>query len=147
VSSVTNTLDTPAADVTTGARHHRWVAAFCALVALTAYGGAVAMLAGALSFGTEVEARLPWQSYPLAAAALTAFVAVPMTLAAVTSWRGSPTAPAWVFVAGLAQVVWIGLQLAFIQTYSPFHPIYLGVGAAALGLAWSIRDDTAAPAR
>ena len=31
---------------------------------------------------------------------------------------------------------WIGVELAFIQTYSWFHPTYLAVAIVVLGLAW-----------
>jgi hypothetical protein len=41
-----------------------------------------------------------------------------------------------VFASGLLLVLWIAVQLAFIQTYSWFDPTYLGAAAVVLGLAW-----------
>jgi hypothetical protein len=108
-------------------------------VSLGAYAGAFGLLTGNLSFDALIESRLPWDSYPLAAAALLGAVALPMTAAAVTAWRGSPAAPSVTFVAGLSLVVWIAVQLAFIQSYSFFQPVYLVLGAAVSATAWAMR--------
>lgn len=116
-------------------------AAFAALVALTAYAGVVGLLGGGISFGTEIERRLPFESYLLAGLALLGFVAVPMTLAAVALWRRTTYSVEVLEAAGVMLVLWIAVQLAFIRTYSWFHPTYLTLAVVAIGLAMAMRAE------
>src|SRR5688572_13080012 len=106
------------------------------LIALSAYAGVVGLLGGGISFGETIDARLPFGSLILAGLALLAFVAVPMTIAAVAAAKDTHRSANLVFAAGLLLVVWIGVELAFIKAYSWFHPTYLAAGVAVLGLAW-----------
>ena len=106
------------------------------VVALSGYAGVVGLLGGGLSFGETINARLPFGSLFLAGLALLVVVAVPMTVAAVAAGRSHPYAAALVFGAGLLLVLWIGVELAFIQAYSWFHPTYLVAAAVVLGLGW-----------
>lgn len=103
---------------------------FAAVIALSAWGGAVGLMVGALDLGPEVTPRLPFASPVLGGIALIMVVAVPMTIVAVLAWRGDPrTGPAAV-VAGVLQIWWIVVELAFIRELSFFHPLYIAVGAA-----------------
>ena len=54
-------------------------------------------------------------------------------MASVAAGRGSRQGTELVFGAGLLLVAWIGVELAFIQVYSWFHPTYLAAAFVALG--------------
>ena len=115
------------------------------LLAASAYAGAVGLLGGGLSFGEIINLRLPFGSLGLAGVALLIIVAGPMTVAAVAVARGTRRSCDLVFAAGLLLVAWIGIQLAFIQVYSWFHPTYLAAACVVLGLGWLlVRTDSAA---
>ncbi|HEY5846111.1 MAG TPA: hypothetical protein VIT42_04890 [Microlunatus sp.] len=115
------------------------------LLAASAYAGAVGLLGGGLSFGESINVRLPFGSLGLAGLALLMIVAGPMTVAAVAVARGARRSCDLVFAAGLLLVAWIGIQLAFIQVYSWFHPTYLAAAFVVLGLGWLlVRTDSAA---
>ena len=88
------------------------------LIALSAYAGVVGLLGGGISFGETIDARLPFGSLILAGLALLAFVAVPMTIAAVAAAKDTQRSADLVFAAGQLLVVWIGVELAFIKAYS-----------------------------
>jgi len=76
--------------------------------------------------------------------ALLVVVAAPMSVASVAAWRARPRAPDMVVEAGLALVAWIGIELAFIQVYSWFHPVYLALAVVVLVLGWLLaRQPTA----
>jgi len=98
------------------------------LIALSAYGGVAGLVGGGLSFGETIDARLPYGSLFLGGIALLFFVAAPMTLAAVVSLRDLRHAGDIVMGAGLLLVAWIAIELAFIKSYSWFHPTYLALG-------------------
>src|SRR5215207_9510073 len=95
-------------------------------IALTGFAGVVGLVGGGLTFGPAINARLPFGSLVLAGLALLVFVAVPMTLAALAAARDNRFSGDVVFASGLLLVLWIAVQLAFIKTYSWFHPTYLG---------------------
>jgi hypothetical protein len=117
------------------------------LIALSAYAGVVGLLGGGISFGETIDARLPFGSLILAGLALLAFVAVPMTIAAVAAAKDTHRSADLVFAAGLLLVVWIGVELAFIKAYSWFHPTYLAAAVAVLGLAWLMDRPGSRPTR
>jgi len=112
----------------------RGLATGLALVAATAYGGAAGLAGHRIRFGEPIDSRLPFRSYQLAGVALTLAVAVPMTVAAVEAWRGSPFADESVIVAGAALVTWIAVELVFIRSFSWLHPAYALVGLAVTGV-------------
>jgi len=107
-----------------------------AAVALSAYAGVVGLIGGGISFGDTVNDLLPFGSLFVAGVALLTVVGVPMTVATVAAGRDVRHAADIVFGAGLLLVAWIGVELAFIQAYSWFHPTYLAVAIVVLGLAW-----------
>jgi hypothetical protein len=97
-------------------------------MAFWAYAGALGLAAGGLDPGPAVTARLPLGSPVLAGLALLVVVAVPMTLAAVTAWRGSTAAAGLLVLAGAALVLWIAVEVVIIRTYSWMQPTCLGYG-------------------
>jgi hypothetical protein len=64
-------------------------------------------------------------------------VALPMTAAAVLTWRGSRLAPEATGAAGLVLVLWLAVQLAVVRTYSFLQSAYLVVGVLVVVLAWA----------
>jgi hypothetical protein len=106
------------------------------LIALSAYAGVVGLVGGGLSFGETINARLPYGSLFLGGIALLFFVAAPMTVAAVVSLRDLRRAGDVVMGAGLLLVAWIAIELAFIKSYSWFHPTYLALGILVVLCGW-----------
>jgi hypothetical protein len=117
---------------------HITTAAATGLTALSGYVGVVGLVGGGLTFGPEINARLPFDSLVLAGIALLCFVALPMTVAAIASFRATRHTSDLVFGAGLLLVAWIGVELAYIKVYSWFHPTYLAVAFVVLALGWLI---------
>lgn len=110
------------------AGRRRGLAAFAAVIAVSAWGGAVGLAFEALGLPAEIAARLPFGSQLLGGMALALVVGVPMTLLAVLAWRGDARAGPMAVIAGVLQVAWIVVELAFIRELSFFHPTYLAVG-------------------
>jgi hypothetical protein len=119
------------------------IAAVALLNAVAAVGGAWGLAAGGLSLGTQVEARLPWGSATVGAAALLLVVAVPNAVLAVLAWRGDRRTGAAAVATGLLLVGWIVVELAFIQELSFFHPFYAAVGVALVWLGRRLGRSTA----
>jgi hypothetical protein len=94
------------------------------------------LVGGAISFGETINARLPFHSLFLAGVALLFFVAAPMTVAATACVRDLRYASELVFGAGLLLVIWIAVELAFIKSYSWFHPTYLVLAILVLIGGW-----------
>lgn len=112
--------------------HHRLLATCAGVNALSAWFGVLGLVGGGLSFGAELDARLPFDSLVLAGLALAAVVAVPSTVLAVLAWRGDPRTPAATVVVGVLLIAWIVVQLAFLQSFSFFQPLYAAIGLAFL---------------
>ena len=110
--------------------HHRLLAACAGVNALSAWFGVLGLVGGGLSFGAELDARLPFDSLVLAGLALAAVVALPSTVLAVLAWRGDPRAPAVTVFVGVLLIGWIVVQLAFLQSFSFFQPLYAAIGLA-----------------
>lgn len=112
--------------------HHRLLAACAGVNALSAWFGVLGLVGGGLSFGAELDARLPFDSLVLAGLALAAVVALPSTVLAVLAWRGDPRTPALTVLVGILLIAWIVVQLAFLQALSFFQPLYAAIGVAFL---------------
>jgi hypothetical protein len=121
-------------------RARRWLqigtAALTGIIALSAYAGVVGLVGGAISFGDTIDARLPYQSLFFAGMALLLVVGVPMSAAAAGCIRDLRSASELVIGAGLLLVAWIAVELAFIKSYSWFHPTYLGLAILVLISGW-----------
>jgi hypothetical protein len=85
-------------------------AAVTGLIALSAYAGAVGLVGGGISFGDTIDARLPFGRLILAGLALLAFVALPMTVAALAAAKNRQHSSILVFAAGLLLVMWIAVE-------------------------------------
>jgi hypothetical protein len=99
-----------------------------ALVAVSAWGGAVGLATGGLALEGGLNARLPFQSPVLGGLALAVVVAVPFTLLAVSAWRGWEWTDELALGSGALLVGWILVELAFVRVLSFFHPVYLVIG-------------------
>lgn len=105
-----------------------------AAVAVSAYGGAIGLVLGALGLPAELEARLPFGSPVLGGLALALVVALPSTVLARFAWRDDPRTDPMALVAGVLLVGWIVVELVFIRELSFFHPAYVLVGVVLLWL-------------
>jgi len=121
---------------TVTAQPRRGLAATAALVALSAVGGAIGLVSGALSMGGDLESRLPLGSPVLAGVALAVVVAVPFAVLAAAAWQGSTRTDQLACVASVLLLGWLVVELAFIRELSFFQPLY---GAVAVGFVWAGR--------
>ncbi|MBL8775958.1 MAG: hypothetical protein JNK12_08510 [Acidimicrobiales bacterium] len=128
---MTTHLDPASRPVAVVARH-RLLAAFAGLNALSAWFGVVGLVGGGLSFGDELNQRLPFDSLVLAGLALAAIVAIPSTALAVLAWRGDARTPLATSALGALLIGWIVVQLLFLQSFSFFQPLYAAIGVAFL---------------
>jgi hypothetical protein len=109
----------------------RVTAVLAAVMAAGAYGGAVGLAGDDQLFGplqARVHARLPFHSFVLGAVALACIVALPMTAAAISSWRGTRHAGTIVVLAGALLVGWIIGEVAVVRIYFWLQPACLGYG-------------------
>lgn len=121
-------------------RHRRTaLAAFAALIALSAYAGALGLITGFLSLGGNLNARLPFDSPAVGGIALGVIVAFPSTWLAWLARQGDRRTDAAAFVSGILLVGWILVEVAVIRDLSFFHPIYVAIG---LVLMWIGRHST-----
>jgi hypothetical protein len=79
----------------------------------------------------------PVHGWALPGAALLAGVALPQLTLAVLVAIGDRRALAAGYLAGLALMAWIAIQLLVLQRYFFLQPIIAGVGAAELLLTWA----------
>jgi hypothetical protein len=106
----------------------RGLAVAAALVAVSAWGGAVGLATGSLALEGGLNERLPLHSPVLGGLALAVVVAVPFTLLAASAWRGSERTDELALGSGALLVGWILVELAFVRALSFFHPLYLVIG-------------------
>ncbi len=115
---------------------NRWTGVAAGLMAAAAYAGVIGLAGGSINMGTVINERLPLHSPVLAAAALLAVVALPMTAAAVAAWRGITRAPEIVSLAGLALIGWIVVEIGFIRTFAWLQPVCAAYGVLLVMLGW-----------
>ena len=109
------------------------------LNAVAALAGAWGLASGVLDLGATIESRLPGRSTTLAGLALGLAVAVPNAVVAGLAFTGRRAGVA-AQAAGLALVLWILVQLAFIRELSFFHPVYVAIGLLMVWLGRNERD-------
>lgn len=112
------------------ARRRPWLAAFAAINAIAAWGGAIALVSGATDFGQAIDTRFPFENARLAGVALAIIVGLPLTALATSAWRSSPRTDLLALATGSMLIGWILGQLIVIAAFSVFQPLYLGVGIA-----------------
>ncbi len=116
------------------AQRRTGLAVFAGLNAAAAWGGAIGLISGALSFGDDLDARLPFESRVLAGIALGLLVAAPLSALAIAAWNGDRRTNVLATIVGAVLICWIGLQMVVLHAFSWFHPIYLAIGATFLFL-------------
>lgn len=117
----------------------RWLAGAAAFNALAAWGGAIALVTGAIDFGDVINERLPFGSLVLAGVALATTVALPLTVLAWAAWTGSGKADDIALAAGVMLCGWIVVQVAVLRAFSLFQPAYLIVGALFIAASHRVR--------
>jgi pimeloyl-ACP methyl ester carboxylesterase len=118
----------------TGTQRRTGLAAFAGVNAAAAWGGAIGLVVGALSFGDDLDARLPFDSLVLAGIALGLVVALPLSALAVMAWIDDPRTDVLATIVGAVLVAWIALQVVVLHAFSWFHPLYLTIGATFVAL-------------
>jgi hypothetical protein len=113
-----------------GRPRHLGLAVVALLNAVAATGGAWGLASGGLGLDDRLEARLPWQSTTVSAAALFLVVAVPNAVLTVLAWRGDRRTGAAAVATGVSLLGWIVVELGFIRELSFFHPLYAAIGLA-----------------
>lgn len=108
---------------------HRRLAVFTGVNAVAAWGGAIGLVAGYLTFGDKINHRLPFASPVFAGFALALVVAIPLSVVTHLAWNRHEETAAAATVCGLLLVGWIAVQIAVIREFSFFQPFYSAVGA------------------
>lgn len=101
---------------------------YAALIALSAYAGAIGLGSGGLAMGAALDHRLPFHSPVLGGIALAIIVGLPATALAVSAWHGRRRTDRAAVVVGVLLIGWIVVELAFIRELSFLQPLYVGVG-------------------
>ena len=107
---------------------------FAALVATSAFGGAVALATGALDLGHTLNQRLPLHSPVLGGVALAMIVGLPASVVVVMVGRADERAGRVAIGAGALLIAWIGVEIACIREFSFLQPLYAGVGLAFIAI-------------
>ena len=112
-------------------------ASVAAIVALSAFGGAVGLIGGGLSLGEEVTPRLPFDSPVLGGVALIVAVGIPFGVLTWQALRGERRAAQRALGAAALLMGWLVVEICFIREFSFFHPLYafIAVGFFWFGLA------------
>jgi hypothetical protein len=138
---MSTTAPSPGAGTTEGTRRRDALAAFSALIALSAYAGGIGLVTGFLSLAVGIERRLPFGSPAFAGIALALIVALPATGLAWLAHQDDRRTDAAAFVMGVVLVGWILVELAFLREVSFFHPTYLIIGLVLMGIGRHGRHD------
>ncbi|MGB3370533.1 MAG: hypothetical protein WBA81_07935 [Rhodococcus sp. (in: high G+C Gram-positive bacteria)] len=120
-----------------------------AVTGVLAFAGAIGLIGGGTTLGSEVPQRLPWDSIVLAGVALALVVGVPTTAAALALWRVIPRAALITTTAGLLLIVWIVGQIAVIREFHILQVVFGLVGVLLTAVGWHLTRSASAdsPAR
>ncbi|WP_435122460.1 hypothetical protein [Amycolatopsis thermoflava] len=114
------------------ARRRPWLASLTALIAVSAWVGAVGLVIGAVDLDDTVTARLPFPSTVFAGISLGLVIAVPMTVVTWFAARRDPrTSPAAV-VAGAVLIGWIAVEVGIVRTFHVLQPVCVLAGLVVL---------------
>lgn len=118
------------------ARRRPWLAAFTALIAVSAYAGAAGLITGVIDMGAEINDRIPFGSPAFGGVALAVIVGVPMIVVAYLAARRDARSGAAAVVAGTLLLGWIVVEIGFVQSYSWLQPVFAfaGVTVALTGM-------------
>lgn len=119
-------------------RQHRWLTGVAGLNAVAPWAGSVGLIGGGLSFGKDLDERLPFGNLQLAGIALAVLVALPLTVLAWLAAHHRRGTSRWAAGCGAILIGWIAIQLVFLRALSWFHPTYLAIGAWLL--IWGLHD-------
>lgn len=111
--------------------HRVWLAVLAGFVAISAYGGAAALIVGWLRPSTSMTENLPFGSPVFAGIALACVVAAPATVVLILAWRRHPRDRDAATLAGILLVGWIVVEVAVVRQFSALQVVY---GLAGLGL-------------
>lgn len=101
---------------------------YAALIAFSAFAGALGLASGGLAMGATLNDRLPLHSPVFGGFALALIVGLPATMLAIAAWHGRPRTDRAAVVVGVLLIGWIVVELAFIREISFLQPLYVGVG-------------------
>ena len=123
--------------------------AFLVLLGIGALAGGVALVASpdgsAMKFDTSLLAGSPFSDFLVPGLVLGGVFGVGSLVVAVLGLRHSRIAPFAAFAIGVAQMIWIVVELAIIRELSFLHPTMFIVGLviAAASVAWGRPTFTA----
>lgn len=109
------------------------VASLAGFMAVWAYAGALALIAGGIDFDDSIDRRLPFHSPVFAGIALALFLGVPMTIAA---WRAMRAPASTAVAAGAVVVGWILVEIVVLHIFNGLQAFCLiyGICLMALGI-------------
>ena len=107
---------------------------YSALIAASAYAGAVGLASGGIDTGGTINNQLPFHSPALGAVALALIVGIPSKSVAWRALRGDRTVRTAALIAGILLVGWIVVEAAFIRELSWLQPFYVGIGVSLIAI-------------
>jgi hypothetical protein len=120
------------------------------LLGVGALGGGAALMLGPrgeiLPLPLSALQGSPFESYLVPGLILFSILGLGPLVAAFLVWRRNDLAPLAAFIAGVALLIWVAVQIAIIgySNNPPLQPLYLLLGAAltAVGLGWLVRASS-----
>jgi len=106
------------------------LASGAALVAASAFAGAVGLGPGADPYTRHLKNRLPFQSPLFGAVALTTVVAIPYALLVRLAWTGDNRTDVASLTSGAMLMAWIAVGRATVREPSFVNPLFVSIGAA-----------------
>ena len=107
---------------------------YAALIAFSAFAGAIGLASGGLAMGATVNHRLPLHSPGFGGIALAIIVGLPATGLAVAAWHGRRRTDRAALVVGILLIGWIVVEFAFIREFSFLQVVFVGVGISLVAI-------------
>ena len=107
---------------------------YAGFVAISAFGGTLGLVTGALDMGHELNQRLPFHSPVLGGIALAMIVGVPATAVARLAWRREARTGLASVVTGVLLVGWIVVEIAFIRELAFLQLFYASAGVVFIAI-------------
>ena len=112
-----------------GSRHPR-IGAWSALIAASAWFGAVGLAFDLLGFPQRLTERLPFHRATVGGAALAVVIAIPYSVLTVLAWRGDRRTLRASFTCGILMIGWITVEMLIVREFSFLQPVLLVAGTA-----------------